>query len=40
MIAAGSFPVGRIRVIDSRNLSTGIGVLVVKAAQAALESRR
>jgi DegV family protein with EDD domain len=39
MIAAGSFPDGRIRVIDSRNLSTGIGVLVVKAAQAALEGR-
>ncbi|CAN7561800.1 DegV family protein [Paenibacillus sp. LjRoot153] len=39
MIAAGSFPDGRIRVIDSRNLSTGIGVLVVKAAHAALEGR-
>ncbi|OCT14329.1 fatty acid-binding protein DegV [Paenibacillus pectinilyticus] len=38
-IAAGSFPDGRILVIDSRNLSTGIGVLVVKAAQAALEGR-
>ncbi|HQI15752.1 MAG TPA: DegV family protein [Bacillota bacterium] len=30
-IAAQEFPEGRIEVIDSRNLSTGIGLLVMKA---------
>ncbi|WNR42200.1 DegV family protein [Paenibacillus roseipurpureus] len=39
VIAAGSFPDDRITVIDSRTLSTGIGILVLKAAQAALEGR-
>ncbi|MFD0697044.1 DegV family protein [Paenibacillus sp. GCM10027628] len=34
-IAASQFEEGRITVIDSRNLSTGIGLLVLKAAQAA-----
>ncbi|SDN76209.1 EDD domain protein, DegV family [Paenibacillus sp. yr247] len=31
-IAAEGFPDGRVTVIDSRNLSTGIGLLVLKAA--------
>ncbi|MEC0229077.1 DegV family protein [Paenibacillus alba] len=34
-IAADRFPSGRVAVIDSRNLSTGIGLLVLKAVQAA-----
>ncbi|MDQ0888457.1 DegV family protein with EDD domain [Paenibacillus sp. V4I9] len=38
-IAAASFPEGRVTVIDSRNLSTGIGLLVLKAAQAAEDGR-
>jgi len=33
MIAAQEFPEGRIELVDSRNLSTGIGLLVVKAAE-------
>jgi DegV family protein with EDD domain len=37
VIAAGNFPEDRITVIDSRTLSTGIGILVLKAAQAALD---
>lgn len=32
LIAASEFPEGRIEVIDSFNLSTGIGLLVLKAA--------
>lgn len=35
IIAADSFPEGRIAVVDSRNLSTGIGLLVLKAVHAA-----
>lgn len=31
-IAAGEFPEGRVHVIDSLNLSSGIGLLVLKAA--------
>lgn len=31
-IAAQGFPEGRIEIVDSRNLSTGIGLLVMKAA--------
>lgn len=31
LIAANEFPEGRIEVVDSRNLSTGIGLLVMKA---------
>ncbi|NRF94875.1 DegV family protein [Paenibacillus frigoriresistens] len=38
-IAAASFPDGRVTVIDSRNLSTGIGLLALKAAQAAKDGR-
>ncbi|MDQ0898671.1 DegV family protein [Paenibacillus sp. V4I7] len=38
-IAAASFPDGRITIIDSRNLSTGIGLLVLRAAQAAMNGR-
>ncbi|MDD9267929.1 DegV family protein [Paenibacillus sp. GCM10023248] len=38
-IAAASFPDDRVTVIDSRNLSTGIGLLVLKAAQAARDGR-
>ncbi|WP_152394702.1 DegV family protein [Paenibacillus guangzhouensis] len=34
-IAADEFPEGRVVVIDSRNLSTGIGLLVLQAARAA-----
>lgn len=34
-IAADEFPEGRIRVVDSLNLSTGIGQLVMKAVRAA-----
>ncbi|NEW06561.1 DegV family protein [Paenibacillus sp. SYP-B3998] len=37
MIAAAQFEEGRVTVIDSKNLSTGIGLLVLKAAQAALD---
>ncbi|MBD0383097.1 DegV family protein [Paenibacillus sedimenti] len=38
-IAASQFEEGRVTVIDSRNLSTGIGLLVLKAAQAAGEGK-
>jgi DegV family protein with EDD domain len=31
IIAAGEFPEGRIEIVDSMNLSTGIGLLVLKA---------
>lgn len=34
-LAAAEFPEGRIEVIDSANLSTGIGLLVLKAADLA-----
>lgn len=34
-IAAQEFPEGRIEIIDSRNLSTGIGLLVMKAVDLA-----
>jgi len=34
-IASTEFPEGRISVVDSLNLSSGIGLLVMKAAQAA-----
>ncbi len=33
VIAAQEFPVGRIEVVDSMNLSTGIGHLVLRAAE-------
>lgn len=32
-IAAGELPEGTVEIVDSRNLSTGIGILVMKAAQ-------
>ncbi|AHD05381.1 DegV family protein [Paenibacillus larvae] len=35
VIAAGLFPEGRVTVVDSLNLSTGIGLLVLKAARLA-----
>ncbi len=37
MIAAREFPEGRIEIVDSRNLSTGIGLLVLKACDFAGE---
>jgi DegV family protein with EDD domain len=36
-LAAQEFPPGRVEVVDSRNLSTGIGLLVLKAADFAAE---
>ena len=33
VIAAQEFPAGRIEVVDSMNLSTGIGLLVLRAAE-------
>jgi len=36
-MAAETFPPGRIEVVDSRNLSTGIGLLVMKAVDYAQE---
>ncbi|TDT61591.1 DegV family protein [Fonticella tunisiensis] len=36
-IAATEFPEGRIEIVDSMNLSTGIGLLVLKAADYAAE---
>ena len=36
-IAAAEFPPGRIHIIDSQNLSTGIGLLVLKACDHVLE---
>jgi len=33
IIAAGEFPMGRIEIIDSENLSSGIGLLVLKAVE-------
>lgn len=35
-IAAGEFPEGRVYIIDSLNLSSGIGLLVLKAAELAM----
>lgn len=35
MLAAAEFPEGRVRCIDSQNLSTGIGLLVIEAAERA-----
>jgi DegV family protein with EDD domain len=32
-LAAAEFPAGKVRVIDSRNLSTGTGLLVLRAAE-------
>ncbi|QOT10584.1 DegV family protein [Paenibacillus sp. JNUCC32] len=37
LIAAGELPEGRVTVFDSRNLSSGIGLLVMKAVHAANE---
>ncbi|MBE9912501.1 DegV family protein [Paenibacillus donghaensis] len=39
VIAAGEFPEGRVTVIDSLNLSTGIGLQVMKAVRAAGEGK-
>lgn len=36
-LAAQEFPPGRIEIVDSRNLSTGIGLLVMKAVDFAAE---
>lgn len=33
ILAAGAFPAGKVRVIDSFNLSTGVGLLVLRAAR-------
>jgi DegV family protein with EDD domain len=33
LLAAGSFPAGKVRVIDSLNLSTGVGLLALRAAE-------
>ncbi|MGG1517342.1 DegV family protein [Paenibacillus oryzisoli] len=38
-IASDAFPEGRITVIDSRSLSTGIGMLVLTAAEAAEQGK-
>jgi len=32
ILAAGSFPEGKVRIIDSLNLSTGVGLLALRAA--------
>ena len=39
-IAAESFGAGRVRVVDSKNLSTGIGLLVMMAAEMAPAGRQ
>jgi len=39
LIAATEFEEGQVTVFDSRNLSTGIGLLVMKAVKAAAEGR-
>lgn len=39
LVAASEFDEGRVRVIDSLNLSTGIGLLVLRAAEMAEEGR-
>lgn len=36
-IAASKFPIGRVHIVDSQNLSTGIGLLVMKAVDYAKE---
>jgi len=36
-LAAQEFPPGRVEIVDSRNLSTGIGLLVMKAVDYAAE---
>lgn len=33
LLAAGEFPEGRVRIVDSGNLSSGIGLLLLKAAK-------
>lgn len=33
LLAAASFPAGKVRVIDSLNLSTGVGLLALRAAE-------
>ncbi|MBM7581846.1 DegV family protein with EDD domain [Caldicoprobacter guelmensis] len=37
MVAASEFEPGRVYVVDSQNLSTGIGLLAVKAAELAMQ---
>lgn len=39
LIAAAEFPEGRIHVVDSQTLCSGIGLLVMKAVKAAAEGR-
>lgn len=39
LIAGEEFPEGRITVVDSRNLTTGIGLLVMKAVAAAVQGK-
>ncbi|OZB96445.1 DegV family protein [Paenibacillus sp. XY044] len=39
LIAGEEFPEGRITVVDSRNLTTGIGLLVMKAVAAAEQGK-
>ncbi|MBE3582843.1 MAG: DegV family protein [Limnochordaceae bacterium] len=38
-LAAEAFPPGRVRVVDSENLSTGVGLLVLRAAEQAAAGR-
>lgn len=38
-IAADEYPEGTVEIVDSRNLSTGIGILVMKAAQLRSEGK-
>lgn len=39
LIAAGEFPEGRVHIVDSLNLCSGIGLLVMKAVKAAREGQ-
>jgi DegV family protein with EDD domain len=39
LIAASQFPEGRVVCVDSRNLATGVGLLVMKAAEAIREGK-
>ncbi|WP_405082656.1 DegV family protein [Paenibacillus chitinolyticus] len=39
VLTSDLFPEGRITVIDSRNLATGIGILICKAVEAAKQGR-
>ncbi|GAA0133589.1 DegV family protein [Paenibacillus sp. YSY-4.3] len=39
LIAAGEFPEGRIHIVDSLNLCSGIGLLVMKAVRAAQQGQ-